>query len=107
MQSSHGDSSNRITLTIDLELEEIVPIFLGNRHRDVETLRTSLAAKDFETIRMLGHRMKGDGGGYGFQAISDMGDAMELAAGRHDHPAIERLMTQLADFLSRVTVIYK
>ena len=100
-------SSNPITLTIDSDLEDIVPIFLRNRHKDVETLRTSLAARDFETIRMLGHRMKGDGGGYGFQAVSDMGGAMELAAGRHDHPAVERLTAQLADFLSRVTVVYK
>jgi HPt (histidine-containing phosphotransfer) domain-containing protein len=105
--SSEGHSSDRITLTIDSDLKDIVPVFLRNRHKDLETLRTSLATKDFETIRMLGHRMKGDGGGYGFQAGSDMGGAMELAAGRHDHPAIERLTAQLADFLSRITVVYR
>jgi len=105
--SSQDHSGNPITLTIDSDLEDIVPIFLRNRQKDIETLRTSLAAKDFETIRMLGHRMKGDGAGYGFQAVSDMGGAMELAAGRHDDPAIERLTAQLADFLSRVTVVYR
>jgi hypothetical protein len=51
--------------------------------------------------------MKGDGGGYGFLAISEIGDTMELAAGRHDRPAIERLVAQLEDFLARVTVVYR
>jgi HPt (histidine-containing phosphotransfer) domain-containing protein len=107
MQPHSSAQSDRITLTIDPELQDIVPIFLENRHKDIETLRGCLAAKDFDTIRILGHRMKGDGGGYGFQVISDIGGAMELAAGRHDHPAVDRLTSQLADFLSRVTIVYK
>ena len=107
MQPHSSGRSDRITLTIDPELEGIVPIFLENRHKDIQTLRGCLAAKDFDTIGVLGHRMKGDGGGYGFQEISDIGEGMELAAGRHDHPAIERLTAQLADFLSRVTLVYR
>jgi len=107
MQPYPLGAGDRITLTIDSDLADIVPIFLENRQKDIQTLRACLAARDFETIRILGHRMKGDGGGYGFQVISDIGGAMELAAGRHDHPAIDRVTTQLADFLSRVTVVYK
>lgn len=107
MQPPHTDSTGRITVTIDPELEEIVPIFLENRRKEIQTFRSCLAAQDFDTIRILGHRMKGDGGGYGFQAISDIGGAMELAAGRHDQPAIERLTGQLLDFLSRLTVVYR
>ncbi len=96
-----------ISVSIDRDLEDIVPMFLANRKKDLETLRLSLASRDFSTIRMLGHRMKGDGGGYGFDTITDIGGAMELAAGRHDHPAIERLIGQLEDFLARVTIVYR
>ena len=101
------DSPGRIPVSVDRDLEDIVPIFLENRRRDVRTLRHSMGSQDFETIGMLGHRMKGDGGGYGFDLISEMGGAIELAAGRRDYPAIERLTTRLEDFLDRVTVLYR
>jgi HPt (histidine-containing phosphotransfer) domain-containing protein len=107
MRTSPTGSVDRITVSVDRDLEDIVPIFLANRGKDVHTLRAALTSQDFETIRILGHRMKGDGGGYGFLAISEIGDTMELAAGRHDRPAIERLVAQLEDFLARVTVVYR
>ena len=107
MQTPHPESTDRITLRIDPELEDIVPIFLVNRRKDLETLHTALTEQDFETISLLGHRMKGDGGGYGFDTITEIGGVMELAAARRDHPAIERHIAELEDFLARVTVVYR
>ncbi len=100
-------SPERITVYIDPDLEDIIPTFLANRQKDLQTLRTAMTEKDFETIRILGHRMRGDGGGYGFNAISDIGGVMELAAGRRDEPAIQRQTAALADFLSRIHIIYR
>ena len=97
----------RITVYIDPDLEDIIPTFLSNRQKDLQTLRTAIAEKDFETIRILGHRMRGDGGGYGFNAISDIGGVMELAAGRRDEPAIQRQTAALEEFLSRVHIVYR
>ena len=51
--------------------------------------------------------MKGDGGGYEFDTITEIGGVMELAAARRDHPAIERHIAQLENFLARVTVVYQ
>lgn len=107
MTSFRTDSADRIPVSVDRDLEDIVPIFLENRRRDIHTLRASVGSQDFETIGMLGHRMKGDGGGYGFDVISEIGGALELAVGRRDYPAIERLTTRLEDFLDRVTVLYR
>ena len=97
----------RITVYIDPDLEDIIPTFLANRQKDLLTLRTALTEKDFETIRTLGHRMRGDGGGYGFNAISAIGGVMELAAGRRDEPAIRRQTAELEDFLARVHIVYR
>ena len=96
-----------ITVMIDADLEDIVPTFLANRQKDLRTIRTAVAERDFETIGILGHRMRGDGGGYGFHAISEIGAVIELAAGRRDRPAIERQTAQLEDFLARVKVVYR
>ena len=96
-----------ITVYIDSGLEEIVPVFLENRRRDVQTLETALQENNLTQIRMIGHRMKGDGGGYGFDAISLMGTALEQAAAREDRSAIRRHTAELIDFLARVTVVYR
>lgn len=107
MRTPRPGSMDRITVQIAQDLQDIVPVFLANRQKDLQTLRSALAQHDFETIRMLGHRMKGDGGGYGFDKITEIGGVMELAAARHDHPAIERHTVELEDFLARVTVVYQ
>lgn len=107
MQTPHPRPTDRITVQIDQDLRDIVPIFLANRQKDLQTLRSALAQHDFETIRVLGHRMKGDGGGYGFDKITEIGGVMELAAARHDHLTIEQHTAELEDFLARVTVVYQ
>jgi HPt (histidine-containing phosphotransfer) domain-containing protein len=96
-----------ITVFIDPGLKEIVPRFLENRQRDVQALESALQQNNLAQIRMLGHRMKGDGGGYGFDAISMMGDALEQAAAREDRDAIRRHTAELIDFLARVSVVYR
>ena len=96
-----------ITVYVDPNLEEIVPGFLENRRRDVQTVETALGQNDFRTICVLGHRMRGDGGGYGFDAISTIGEGIEQAAARQDTEAIRRHLSNLIDFLARITVVYR
>ena len=100
-------STERVIVHIDRDFEDIVPNFLANRRKDLHTLRHALNSADFSAIQMLGHRMKGDGGGYGFDRISEIGTAMELAAVRHDHAAAEKHIAELEDFLARLQVEYR
>ena len=95
------------TVYIDQDLQEIVPGFLENRRRDVQTIETALEQDDLNTICVIGHRMRGDGGGYGFDAISTIGEGMEQAAVRQDREAIRRHLNSLVDFLARITVVYR
>jgi HPt (histidine-containing phosphotransfer) domain-containing protein len=104
---SNRKTENAITLYIDQELEEIIPGFLENRRGDVQTIETALQENNLSQIQMIGHRLKGDGGGYGFDAISAIGAALEQAAAREDRPAIVRLTAELIDFLARVFVVYR
>jgi HPt (histidine-containing phosphotransfer) domain-containing protein len=101
------NAENGITLYIDQGLEEIVPGFLENRRRDVQTLEAALQESNLAQIQLIGHRMRGDGGGYGFDAISTMGAALEQAAAREDRDAIRRHIAELIDFLDRVIVVYR
>jgi histidine phosphotransfer protein HptB len=107
MHASHPEPADRLTVEISRDLEGIVPIFLDNRKNDVRTLREALVKPDFKTVQTLGHRMKGDGGGFGFDRITDIGAAMERAAKLEDRLTIEQYIMQLEDFLKRVIVVYR
>lgn len=107
MMPSQPDAGQaKIIVHIDPDLEAIVPGFLANRRRDLATIEGCLKQGDLSTIRMLGHRMKGDGGGYGFDQISTIGDDLEQAAMAQDVPSIEQQVALLKDFLSRLEVVY-
>ena len=49
--------------------------------------------------------MKGAGGGYGFDPITDIGAAIERAALAADSKVIQAGIEQLADYLARVDVV--
>ena len=96
-----------ITVLIDQDLKEIIPGFLENRRIDVRTLERALKENDLRAIHLIGHRLKGDGGGYGFDAISTIGGVLEQAAAREDRDVIRRQIAELVDYLARVTVVYR
>jgi HPt (histidine-containing phosphotransfer) domain-containing protein len=100
-------TGNKVTVVIDPDLEDIIPGFLENRRGDLKKLEAARQQRDAKTVQVLGHRMKGDGGGYGFDAISAIGEALEQAALRQDWTAIARQTIELGDFLTRVEVVYR
>ena len=63
--------------------------FLSNRWQDLERLKAALTARDFVTIRTIGHNCKGTGNGYGFPEISRLGGAIEQAAQTADIEAAQ------------------
>jgi CheY-like chemotaxis protein len=84
---------------------DLVPGFLHNRRQDVITMLDALERGDFGTVQTLGHGMKGAGGSYGFQAITDVGDALEQAAAQADMAASRKLVGVLSSYLDRVEVV--
>jgi len=103
----YSDFPDTIIVEISRDLEEIVPIFLGNRENDLQTLRNALTRQDFGTVQHVGHRLKGDGGGYGFDRITEIGATMEQAAKQQDGSMIEQQIVELEEFLRCVSVVYR
>ena len=58
---------------MDEDLGDLIPGYLENRKKDVVEILNCLNRRDYETIRSLGHKMKGSGGGYGFDTITEIG----------------------------------
>ena len=87
-----------IPLELDAEIQDLVPGYLENRRKDVEVILRALEQDDFETIRDLGHSMKGSGGGYGFDPITDIGKSIEETAKRRDTAGIRKSAGELAEY---------
>lgn len=92
---------------VDKELEDLIPVFMKNRHKEVETLKAALAAADFEQLRQLGHRMKGVGNSYGFERVSVIGRQVEDGARSGDRAALASRIAEYADYLAKVQVVFE
>ena len=60
---------------------------------------------DFEAVESLGHGMKGAGGSFGFEAITDIGAALEQAAASTDTDASRKCVGELSSYLDHVEVV--
>ncbi len=103
--SPNAPSEGKIIVKVDPDLADLIPGFLGNRRKDIAEMRQALYRADFETIRVLGHSMKGAGGGYGFDAITDIGAVLEHAAKAKDPEEVRKTLCELASYLDRVEVV--
>jgi HPt (histidine-containing phosphotransfer) domain-containing protein len=96
-----------IVVHIDPEIADLVPGFLENRRKDADTIGEALTHGDFETIQLLGHSMKGAGGSYGFDAITDIGKTLEQAALAKNAEGIKSAIKALSAYLDCVEVVYE
>lgn len=95
------------TVTVDRELEGLIPEYIKNREEELQILRTSLAGEDFEELRRRGHRMKGVGVPYGFDQVSELGAQIEDGAKAKNKAVLDKLVNRYATFLSRVTIVWE
>jgi HPt (histidine-containing phosphotransfer) domain-containing protein len=95
------------TVVVEKNLEDLVPVFMNNRRKEIEALRAALDALDFEQLRQLGHRMKGVGNSYGFSKVSELGKSIEDGARSQDCAALDAMIVDYADYLERVKVVYE
>ena len=79
-----------------------IPAYLQNCRQNVITMLDALDRGDFETVTSLGHHMRGSGGSFGFQAITDIGAALEQAAESADTDASRKWVGELSSYLDRV-----
>ena len=89
-------------VTVDSDIQDLVPRFLENQRKNAEQVLGLLDAGDFETVRRIGHNMKGTGKGYGFEVISAFGASLEQAASRSAAADVERIAKELEAYLAEV-----
>ena len=63
----------------DADMMEIVREFAADAQQRAEEIEQHLQSGDVEGLQTLSHQLKGAGGGYGFDAITDTAEALEAA----------------------------
>jgi len=106
-QQSALKQEEKIIVHVDPEIADLIPGFLENRRKDIKAMDEALRQGDFEAIQVLGHSMKGAGGSYGFDAVTDIGKSLEQAAKDKDAEGIQRSVQELSAYLDRVEVVYE
>lgn len=95
----------KILLSADLRLRAAVPEYLRKRWEDTRKMQAALERSDYETIRDLGHKMSGTGGGYGFPRITEIGSAIEAAAKQKNAGVIRSQIEELSQYLEQLGAI--
>jgi PAS domain S-box-containing protein len=106
--SSSEEESNRmdlIRLSAKSKSAIRIPAYLRNCKQNVIVMLDALDRVDFETVTSLGHQMMGSGGMFGFQAITDIGRSIELAAESADTDASRKWVGALSIYLDGVETI--
>ena len=105
-QQTNNHSFEKVVVHVDSDIEELIPGFLANRQDDIKSILGALEQNDYETVKILGHSMKGAGGGYGFDEITEIGRFLELAAKEGDAQEIKLKTNDLSDYLERIEIVF-
>jgi CheY-like chemotaxis protein len=99
-------AQDTILVRANAKFADLIPGFLQNRRQDVIGMLDALDRGDFETVETLGHGMKGAGGSWGFQPITDIGAALEQAAQSADTDAARKWVGEVSRYLDRVELVF-
>src|SRR5690349_716492 len=97
--------SSRIPIRPDADVRSLVPNFLANRRRDLDAIRAAMDTGDFESVRSLGHNLRGIAHGYGFDGLTDFGTQLQDAAAHSDRARILQIYARIEEYLGRVDIV--
>lgn len=93
------------SIYVDPDLADYIPTFVDNRKKEIQQANSDLEAKDFESLRALGHTLKGCCASYGFVELGDLGRKLEDTAKNEKSEEISSLLTDMTWLLDHYEVV--
>ncbi|BDQ34460.1 Hpt domain-containing protein [Pseudodesulfovibrio portus] len=97
---------SRIKVVIDPELQPIMGRYMEIRREEQDQLEAALAARDPESVRQLGHKLKGTGASFGFDVLTEWGAAIEMAGRDGDLDRAAEVAAEVRRFIDNVDIVY-
>lgn len=102
-ESKHTATSEpQIFASLDSELASLVPRYIQNRRRDHSRLNEAMHAGDFETIRTIGHNVKGTAKSYGFASLGELAARLEGSASTRDSQGLSEQIREFENLLNLI-----
>ncbi|ACS81468.1 Hpt domain-containing protein [Maridesulfovibrio salexigens] len=98
--------SDRILVQVDEDLEAIMDRYLEIRQKELVELEEAVEQKNFEIIRLLGHRLKGTGSSYGLDELTRLGTLIEDKAMVEDMSDVPDYTAEIRHFLTNLDIEY-
>jgi HPt (histidine-containing phosphotransfer) domain-containing protein len=77
---------------------------LERRNRDIGELRTALTEGNYQKMKDIGHKLKGNAAGYGFDYMSRIGAEIEKEAKAGNNIELQNWIDQLETYLGSVQI---
>jgi signal transduction histidine kinase/DNA-binding response OmpR family regulator len=89
-------------VALDPDIEALVPVFLADLVSLTREAREAMPKAEFDALKGIGHKIKGAGGSFGFERVSELGGTLEDAASERDRGKIEGVLAELEAFEERM-----
>ena len=83
----------------DDEWAEMQEMYINHTFKELKSIREHIQSTTFDSLRTFGHNIKGSGGMYGFNEITEMGATIESAAKDENMDQIKSNFDKLETFL--------
>lgn len=95
------------TITIDKDLEDLVPTYLETRKKELIKLRELFSQEALSEITAIAHKLAGNAGGYGFQELTDIGRRMEAAGRANEKEKVGIEIENVGNYLEQIDVKFE
>ena len=90
---------------IDRDFAEYIPEFIQDIYQDAHEIGKALHHGNYELIRQLSHKLKGVGGGYGLDEISEIAREIESGAKQEQHALTRKGLDTLLYYLNHIQIV--
>jgi CheY-like chemotaxis protein len=104
IQEEFGLTHSPICVEIDAFLQDLIPEYLATTRNEISILKSALDKGDFETMQVLGHRMRGVGGSYGFEGLSRIGQGIEEHSQLRNPVKLKHLILELQEYINNIQI---
>jgi len=94
-----------IVVRVNKVIADLVPGYLEARKTELVDVWDRISRGDLESLKIIGHRLKGSGEGYGFREITLLGAQIEDAAAAGDLHIVREAAARLEEYISVVSFV--
>ena len=86
---------------LHLPTDDLKQQYIQRRGAELGVYLQALKSQDFETLALIGHRMRGNGVSFGFPELSVLGEKMEMAAQAKEVPKLRTLSIEFMNWVDK------